>query len=80
MLKRNPNDSAIVETKKVWNSEEYKINFGFYFQSVVESILIFVVLITLSRYFVDARPEPQGGGLASGFGQLAGSALGKFNI
>lgn len=44
-------------------------------QSVIESVFIFVVMITISRYFVSAEPEPQGG-LAQGFGQLAGSALG----
>lgn len=51
-----------------------KFQFQFHFQSVVESIVIFVVLVTLSRYLVDARPEPQN--FATNFGEFAGAALG----
>lgn len=45
---------------------------------MIESILIFVVLLTLSRYFVDARPDPQN--LIQGLGQGLGSAFGKLHV
>lgn len=46
---------------------------------MVESVLLFLVLIALSRYFVDARPEPQD--FVENFGKFAGalgSAAGSF--
>lgn len=49
----------------------------FFLQSVIESVVLFLVLISVSRFFVSAKPEPEPqNGLVQGFGQLAGSALG----
>lgn len=44
-------------------------------QSVIETVALFLALAILSQ-FVSAKPEPQG--LAQGFGELAGTALGSF--